>query len=118
MPAAPVSVTRGKNAARAAPMLAFAACSSRSARRMSGRSSSTSDGRPAGTSARRAARLDETLRLQRGRHRRADDQGERVLVLPDDGGETRGFAARAFQQRARLGDVQRRRAAGLEAARG
>ena len=51
VPTLPVSVMRGKNAARAAPMLALAAISCCSAWRTSGRRSSTSDGRPAGRSA-------------------------------------------------------------------
>ncbi len=50
MPMLPVSVMRGKNAARAAPMLALAARSCCSAWRMSGRRSSRSDGRPAAIS--------------------------------------------------------------------
>ena len=49
MPTLPVSEMRGKKAARAAPMLALAAISCCSAWRMSGRCSSTSEGRPAGT---------------------------------------------------------------------
>ena len=50
-PRLPVSVMRGKKLARAAPMLALAAISCCSAARMSGRRSSSSDGRPAGTGA-------------------------------------------------------------------
>ena len=52
MPALAVSVMRGKNAARAAPMFALAAISACSAWRTSGRRSSTSDGRPTGSSGR------------------------------------------------------------------
>ena len=55
VPTLPVSVMRGKKAARAAPMLALAAISCCSAWRTSGRRVSTSDGRPAGSSGRPAA---------------------------------------------------------------
>jgi hypothetical protein len=50
VPKLAVSEIRGKNAARAAPMLALAAISCCSAARMSGRRIRSSDGRPAGTS--------------------------------------------------------------------
>ena len=50
VPALAVRAMRGKNAARAAPMLALAAISCCSAWRMSGRRSSRSDGMPSGTS--------------------------------------------------------------------
>ena len=46
LPALPVSVMRGKKAARAAPMLALAAMSCCSAARISGRTVSKSDGKP------------------------------------------------------------------------
>ena len=49
-PALAVSVMRGKNAARAAPMLAFSASRFCSAWRTSGRRTSSSDGTPAGRS--------------------------------------------------------------------
>ena len=49
VPTAPVSVMEGKNAARAAPMLALAACRACSACSTSGRRSRTSEGRPAGS---------------------------------------------------------------------
>ncbi|MCY1177583.1 hypothetical protein D9M73_178970 [compost metagenome] len=55
VPALAVRLMLGKNAARAAPMLALAAFSWCSASRMSGRRCSRSDGRPAGTSASRSA---------------------------------------------------------------
>ncbi|MNE61945.1 hypothetical protein D3C80_1571950 [compost metagenome] len=54
-PALAVRLMLGKNAARAAPMLALAAFNWCSAWRMSGRRCSRSDGRPAGTSASRLA---------------------------------------------------------------
>ncbi len=56
VPALAVRAMRGKNAARAAPMLALAAISCCSAWRMSGRRSSRSDGMPSGTSRRASAR--------------------------------------------------------------
>ena len=71
-----VSVMRGKNAARAAPMLAFAALSWCSAPRMSGRLSRTSEGSPAATASRSA-----TVPKPSGRRRadgRADQELERV----------------------------------------
>ncbi len=49
VPALPVRLMVGKNAARAAPMLALAPLSWCSAARMSGRRASSSDGRPAGS---------------------------------------------------------------------
>ncbi|MNJ52094.1 hypothetical protein D3C77_474140 [compost metagenome] len=54
VPALAVRLMLGKNAARAAPMLALAALSRCSASWMSGRRCSRSDGRPAGTSASRS----------------------------------------------------------------
>ena len=48
LPALPVRLIDGKNAARAAPMFAFAARRLYSAARMSGRCNSSSDGVPAG----------------------------------------------------------------------
>src|SRR2546427_263448 len=54
VPNCPVSVMRGKKAARAAPMLALALISCCSAWRMSGRCVSRSEGRPAGTAGRSA----------------------------------------------------------------
>jgi hypothetical protein len=51
VPAAAVSVMRGKKAARAAPILALAARKARSACRMSGRRVRVLDGTPAGSSA-------------------------------------------------------------------
>ena len=50
VPAEPVRLIVGKNAARAAPMLALAPISICSAARMSGRRASSSDGRPLGRS--------------------------------------------------------------------
>ncbi|MCY1457681.1 hypothetical protein D9M71_749980 [compost metagenome] len=55
VPALAVRLMLGKNAARAAPMLALAALRLCSAWRMSGRRCSKSDGRPAGTSANRSS---------------------------------------------------------------
>ena len=52
VPALPVKLIVGKNAARAAPMLAFSERRTASACRMSGRRVSRSDGDPAGTSTR------------------------------------------------------------------
>ena len=56
LPAVAVSVMRGKKAARAAPMLALAAISARSAWATSGRRASTSEGTPAGSSVTAARR--------------------------------------------------------------
>ncbi|MNN59833.1 hypothetical protein D3C81_1749810 [compost metagenome] len=50
VPALAVRLMLGKNAARAAPMLAFCALSKCSASRMSGRRCNRSDGKPSGTS--------------------------------------------------------------------
>ena len=115
VPRLAVSVMRGKNAARAAPMLALLASSWRSAARMSGRRSSRSEGRPGGTSARDLLRAERQRRRQVGRQRLADQQLQRVLVeraLAQRLGERR---LRAFEQRLGLAVVELRRRAVVEA---
>src|SRR3546814_8572852 len=62
VPALAVRLMLGKNAARAAPMLALAASRLRSAWRMSGRRCNRSDGNPAGTSLSRSE--EHTSELQ------------------------------------------------------
>ena len=84
-PTPAVRVMRGKNAARAAPMLAFAERSWCSAARMSGRRSRTSDERPARTG-RGALTAERPSGSSSGLDGRAHQDRERVLV---DGEERR-----------------------------
>ena len=71
----------GKNAARAAPMLALAARSACSAARTSGRRTSSSAGSPAGNSLREGLRIDG-LRTAAdfGRQRLAHQQRQRIAI--------------------------------------
>ena len=86
VPKPAVREIRGKNAARAAPMLAFAPRSRCSAARMSGRRRRTSDGRPA-ASPFGSVDGDEPLREEVGRDGRAGEEVERVARDRDGAGE-------------------------------
>ena len=104
-PALPVSVMRGKKAARAAPMLALAAFNCRSARWISGRRSSSSDGRPAGKSASRPCACQRQAVGQPRARRLAQQQHQRIEVLRALALQQRERRARAFDQRHRLREV-------------
>ena len=82
VPTEHVSVILGKNAARAAPMLALAAFSVCSACRMSGRSCTSSDGNPAGMSSQKLGVVRRIARRgQIRRNRLPDKQDESVSRL-------------------------------------
>ena len=80
VPKLAVSEMRGKNAARAAPMLALAAISCCSAARMSGRRLEQFRRQAGRHVDRHLPCIERQRRRQVGRHRLADQQRQRVLV--------------------------------------
>ncbi len=92
----------GKNAARAAPMLALAARSECSAARMSGRRSSSSDVQPGRHAVQRVTRPSEPSGRRAGVERAAHQQLQRVRGPRDLAFVPRRVGACGFDERAHL----------------
>ena len=107
---------RGKNAARAAPMLALNPLSRFSACRISGRRSSTSEGRPGVEILHGGEGFGKRLREQLGRNRGADHQVEGVFVLGHQGGVAGDIHPRRIHPGLRLPQIQLGRGPHLKAA--